>query len=234
MHLILLAVGVLVAAVGVVMLVSSVPIMDLGAAALFMSGTIAVVGGLILLGLAVAVRSLNRIAERLEIQPLPVPPVVAVGREDPAPRPVRTAPDAAAVARPSLLGWLGRPSSPTPLAAGRADPPRAAQPAAPQNGAPVPPAVDLAALARPPEPVLAPPITVAPPPPPLRATPRPAPQRPVAPQNGTAGTTVYRSGVIDGIAYSLFMDGSIEAELPNGKVKFDTVDEMQKYLVAQR
>jgi hypothetical protein len=32
---------------------------------------------------------------------------------------------------------------------------------------------------------------------------------------------------IDGIAYSLFMDGSIAAELPQGKVKFASVDELQ-------
>ena len=50
---------------------------------------VAFVGGLILIGLAAAVRTLGRIAERLEIQPLPLPPVAAVGREDPAPRPAR-------------------------------------------------------------------------------------------------------------------------------------------------
>jgi len=32
------------------------------------------------------------------------------------------------------------------------------------------------------------------------------------------------------MAYSLFMDGSIEAELPHGKVKFASIDELQKYL----
>jgi hypothetical protein len=53
-------------------------------------------------------------------------------------------------------------------------------------------------------------------------------------QDGTASTTVYRSGVIDGMAYSLFMDGSIEAELPDGRVKFGTIDELQKYLMSRR
>ena len=66
------------------------------------------------------------------------------------------------------------------------------------------------------------------PPPPLRAPPRPA-----AAPNSPA-TTVYRSGVIDGMAYSLFMDGSIEAELPTGRVKFATIDELQKYLLNRK
>ena len=102
------------------------PVVDAGAGALFTSGIVAFVGGLILMGLAAAVRTLGRIAERLEIQPLPLPPVAAVGREDPAPRPARQppAPAAAAAPRPSLLGWFGRASAPAP-AASAARPPAA-------------------------------------------------------------------------------------------------------------
>ena len=88
-----------------------------------------------------------------------------------------------------------------------------------------PPPVDLAPLARIPETAPAP----APVPPPVR----PPPQKPAATPNGAA-TTVYRSGVIDGMAYSLFMDGSIEAELPSGRVKFATIDELQQYLVNRK
>ena len=54
--------------------------------------------------------------------------------------------------------------------------------------------------------------------------------RPATKPNGAPETTVYKSGVIDGMAYSLFMDGSIEAELPQGRVKFASIDELQKYL----
>jgi hypothetical protein len=61
---------------------------------------------------------------------------------------------------------------------------------------------------------------------------RPAP-KPAAAQNGQA-STVYRSGVIDGMAYTLFMDGSIQAELPQGMVKFTSVDDLQKYLLGNR
>ena len=213
MHLILLLMSAILAAAGVAMLRYAVPVEDVAGAALFTSGVVAIVGALILAGLAAAVRSLARIAERLHIQPLPVPPVAAVEREDPAPRPVRTAPPAQGAARSSLLGWLGRGSAPEPVRATPAAPSLKpeAQPAAP-------PPVDLAPLTRIPEV----------PPPPLRAPPRPA-----AAPNSPA-TTVYRSGVIDGMAYSLFMDGSIEAELPSGRVKFATIDELQQYLVSKK
>src|SRR5690348_13626776 len=107
MHLVLLLVGVLLAAVGVALMRYAAPIEDMSGVALFVSGVVAIVGALVIGALAVVARNLARIAERLEIQPLPLPPVAAVGREDPAPRPAR-APAVRAGARPSLLGWLGR------------------------------------------------------------------------------------------------------------------------------
>ena len=215
MHLLLLLLAAVLAAAGAAMLRYAVPVEDVAGAALFTSGVMAVVGALILAALAAAVRSLARIAERLNIQPLPLPPVAAVGREDPAPRPVRTAPPAPSAARSSLLGWLSR-GAPAPTPATRATPPLKgeAEPAAPP--------VDLAPLARLPEPAPAAPV----PPPAVRPAPKPGPSGPAA--------TVYRSGVIDGMAYSLFMDGSIEAELPTGKVRFATIDELQDYLVSKR
>ena len=219
MHLILLLIAAVLAAAGVAMLRYAVPVEDVAAAALFTSGVVAIVGALILAALAAAVRSLGRIAERLNIQPLPVPPVAPVGREDPAPRPVRAAPSAAATARPSLLGWLGR-STPGPV--------RAALPPSPAKFEPepaTPPPVDLAPLTRIPE-TAPPPAPV--PPPPIR------PPLPPKPGPNGAATTVYRSGVIDGMAYSLFMDGSIEAELPTGRVRFATIDELQQYLVSRK
>src|SRR5437764_12074410 len=135
MHLLLLLLGAVLAAAGVAMLRYAVPVEDVAGAALFTSGVVAIVGALILAALAAAVRSLGRIAERLNIQPLPVPPVAAIGREDPAPRPVRTAPHAAG---PSLLGWLGWRSSPA------ARTPPSVMPEPPAAPAPV----DLAPLTR--------------------------------------------------------------------------------------
>ena len=76
-------------------------------------------------------------------------------------------------------------------------------------------------------PIAAPPAPK-PPPPPLRP-----PAKPAAPAATSPDATVYKSGVIDGMAYTLFMDGSIEAELPQGKVRFASVDELQKYLTTR-
>jgi hypothetical protein len=220
MHLVLVLVGVVLAAAGVAMMRYAVPIEDMSAVALFVSGMVAIVGALVISALAAVARNLARIAERLEIQPLPLPPVAAVGREDPAPRPARAqAPVAAgASARPSLLGWLGRSGSST-------SPRTAAPPAAAPVAEPISEKVDLAPLTRVTEPT-------APAPPPVAPVVRPGP-RPAAPQNGAA-STVYRSGVIDGMAYTLFMDGSIQAELPQGTVKFANIDDLQKYLLGNR
>jgi len=235
MHLVLFLVGIVLAFAGAVLIRYSVPVVDAGAGALFSSGAMAIMGGLILMGLAAAVRALNRIAERLEIQPLPLPPVASVGREDPAPRPARQPlPPPAPAARPSLLGWFGRGSAPVPVTTARAATPRAEPTTEAES-----PAVDLAPLTRVPEEprVAAPAPLVAPAPAPL---PRPAPApakpaaKPAAPASGTPETTVYKSGVIDGMAYTLFMDGAIEAELPQGRVKFASVDELQKYLTSRQ
>src|SRR3954449_12676030 len=120
MHLLLLLVGVVLAAAGIALLRYALPIEEMSSVALFISGMVAIVGALVIGALAAVARYLGRIAERLEIQPLPLPPVASVGRDDPAPRPART-PAAAARAgstRPSLLGWLGRGTAPTPVRAG--------------------------------------------------------------------------------------------------------------------
>jgi hypothetical protein len=261
MHLILFLIALVLAFAGVVLLLYSVPVIDVAAAALFTSGVVATVGGFVLAGLAAAVRSLSRIAERLEIQPLPVPPVAAMGREDPAPRPVRTVqavPVAPAPKRGSLLSWFGSGSKsgsvPGDKPATAASPETAtvaSPPAAASSPTTATTEIDLAPLARvPEEPRVAP---MPPPPPPpkpqtasLRPTLRPAPPAPPAVAPAPVATpapaaalpaatdepasAVYKSGIIDGMAYRLFMDGSIEAELPQGKVRFGTIDELQKYL----
>jgi hypothetical protein len=54
-----------------------------------------------------------------------------------------------------------------------------------------------------------------------RAAPAPA---------GDETVTVFKSGVIDGMAYTLYTDGSIEAEMPGGTARFASVDELRAYL----
>jgi hypothetical protein len=43
-------------------------------------------------------------------------------------------------------------------------------------------------------------------------------------------TTVLKSGVVDGLAYTLYADGSIAAELPGGRRRFASIDELRAHL----
>ena len=41
---------------------------------------------------------------------------------------------------------------------------------------------------------------------------------------------ILKSGVVDGMAYTLYVDGSIEAELPNGTLRFASINELREHL----
>lgn len=41
---------------------------------------------------------------------------------------------------------------------------------------------------------------------------------------------VLKSGVVDGMGYTLFVDGSIEAELPDGTLRFASINELRAHL----
>lgn len=42
--------------------------------------------------------------------------------------------------------------------------------------------------------------------------------------------TILKSGVVDGMAYSLYSDGSIEAQLPEGMMRFGSIGELRAHL----
>jgi hypothetical protein len=42
--------------------------------------------------------------------------------------------------------------------------------------------------------------------------------------------SVVKSGVVDAMAYSLYSDGSIEAQLPEGTVRFESIEELRAHL----
>ena len=44
------------------------------------------------------------------------------------------------------------------------------------------------------------------------------------------GVTVLKSGIVDGMAYSLYSDGSIEAQMPEGMMRFASIDELRAHL----
>jgi hypothetical protein len=64
------------------------------------------------------------------------------------------------------------------------------------------------------------------------ARPLPSPRADGAPaQNGDQpAVTVLKSGVVDGMAYSLYSDGSIEAQMPEGMMRFASIDELRAHL----
>ncbi len=61
-------------------------------------------------------------------------------------------------------------------------------------------------------------------PPAAQPEPSPAP----APQERTVA--ILKSGVVDGMAYTLYADGSIEAQLPQGTVRFGSIAELRAHI----
>ncbi|MCP1767807.1 DUF308 domain-containing protein [Bradyrhizobium japonicum] len=59
--------------------------------------------------------------------------------------------------------------------------------------------------------------------------PPPPPPEP-APAVEQAPVTVLKSGIVDGMAYSLYSDGSIEAQMPEGMMRFASIDELRAHL----
>jgi len=245
MYVILLAIGVFMAIVGAVLIRYGVPLDEYGNSPLLVSGMVALVGGLIVISLSLVVRSLRRISERLDIQPMPLLPIADIGHAAPPPRPTASAirpepapevappepriepstappqaegaptrtPAAPAAPKSSLLGGLfgGKPKK--PVAAGRNDVAALGDPNS----------VDLAPLTVVPERDAA-----------SKASPAPAGNDAAPPKaEAAAGASVYKSGVIDGMAYTLYTDGSIEAELPQGKIHFASVEALQIYLTSR-
>jgi hypothetical protein len=77
---------------------------------------------------------------------------------------------------------------------------------------------------------------------PVRAMPTPAvePEETVEPapvepsdfeqDQAPAEVTVLKSGVVDGMAYTLYSDGSIEAQLPQGMLRFGSITELRSHI----
>jgi hypothetical protein len=254
MHLVLLVLGILLAALGASMVAWGIPIHEFGLGnTLIVGGMTALVGGLLLVGLALAVRQLRRIAETLDLQPMAwnagateatvrrIPPVLSPvpdaekTEEEREPEPAAPEPPARSaepVAMPaprrSLRDWIERGGPRT------VPPEEIPQPAPVRPPEPARSRVDLSALARmPEEPIEA-------------ARPEPAPpkrsflsrrtSRPTQaePSSNEAEVRVYKSGVVDGMSYTLYTDGSIDAELPEGTVRFGSIDELRAHLTARR
>jgi hypothetical protein len=247
MHIVLLAIGVVIVVIGLVLIGVGLPINtgELGHT-LVVAGTIAAVGSLILTSLATAIRQLRRIAQALETRP--------VGRAL-APEPEEAPRAAAPLASPAPEPRFEARYEPEPET--RIEPTVEPLPEPGAREAVLEPVPDVAEHA-PAVPADEPPLAPKPEPDksfdavwsggldrPARATaevavstvgvavveavrPEPAVAAPPAPE-----VRIFKSGVIDGMAYTLYTDGSIEAELPQGTVKFASIDELRAYLTAR-
>jgi hypothetical protein len=56
--------------------------------------------------------------------------------------------------------------------------------------------------------------------------PRPAAPAPEAP----TAVSILKSGIVDGMAYTLYSDGSIEAQLPQGTLRFGSITELRNHI----
>jgi hypothetical protein len=54
------------------------------------------------------------------------------------------------------------------------------------------------------------------------------PERPAA--SPPRAVAILKSGVVDGMGYTLYVDGSIEAELPQGTLRFASIEELRSHL----
>jgi hypothetical protein len=62
----------------------------------------------------------------------------------------------------------------------------------------------------------------------IRSEPKPEP-RP-EPRLEPRPLSILKSGVIDEMAYTLFTDGSIEAQMPDGIMRFVSIEELRRHL----
>jgi len=62
------------------------------------------------------------------------------------------------------------------------------------------------------------------------AAPSGEPASPTLRAEAASDVTVIKSGVVDGMAYSLYSDGSIEAQMPEGMLRFASLEELRKHL----
>src|SRR5581483_6986086 len=224
---------------------------------LIVAGVTALVGGFIIIGLGAAVAQLRRIAELLGRSDLPRP--LEDGRPPAArvqfpPRPKGEAKAAAAPRELTIplrldevpLSPLTPPRAPSAPSAKPAEtkPATPPLPEPPWRTSPgLPPSRPLFDTLWPAErPAKAGPnakletnetTAKAPPREPAAepvGSPPDASEAEAMPARETRAVAILKSGVVDGMGYTLYVDGSIEAELPQGTLRFNSIGELRHHL----
>ena len=251
MHLVPLALGILAIVVGVAMVAFGVPINEFGTGnTLIAAGTTAIVGGFILLGVWAAMRQLQRLIAALEPRSPGASGRAAAQRPGAAPAPQREPRIA-----PEELPEREPPHHDAEEAARRPWPEEVSQPrmrerAAIDEHVPVPEQIPARESESSWE-LFAPRSASSPREHSFESiwpSDRPArdrreahpgdrdqaeersPEPGSAPESAPQPATILKSGVINGMAYTLYTDGSIEAELPQGTLRFGSLDELRDYL----
>lgn len=62
------------------------------------------------------------------------------------------------------------------------------------------------------------------------AEPAPSAMPPAAPTQTSVGLSILKSGMVEGMAYTLYSDGSIEAQLPGGTLRFRSITELRSHI----
>jgi hypothetical protein len=239
MFIVLLALGVIVSVAGAGMTLFGVANngFDIGNT-MISAGMTGVVGGLIVIALANVAREL-RAARQPEARksPRPAAASAASGRNTPGEKASQTAAGTA-----DLSQVLAEPpAEPAPSERVEA-PPSAPSPPAPPPDDPFAPARGdpqrrAAGRERSFDAVWAPepakPALEAVRPAPAPEAPRESEQVAIRPPREPQAVSVLKSGVIEGMAYTLYSDGSIEADLPQGMMRFPSIDALRRHLAGQ-
>lgn len=256
MSFVLMLVGILATALGAILIGFGIPINEFSLGnTLILAGTVTATGGVIVFALSRVVGQLSRLADQIANAPVAAAmapaadpfaqPVAASPRPRPEapPRPPEPRLQGAEFdlppARASTAVQEHEELALSPRAPARIAAP-AAEPAAPAGWRPPRPSGEPAKpeLRRP----VAPPAGSEPsfgggwpggrkPAAPVRREPavEAAPEAPVD-QPKPEPVSILKSGVVDGMAYTLYTDGSIEAELAQGVVRFGSIEELRNHL----
>jgi hypothetical protein len=234
MYQVIIFLGIFLALVGAGAIAAGAPSWALGlglGSSLIQSGSIGLVGGFLLVGIGFVLRALRDLSRRIDLvssgglasRPAPAPAGRPMAKREPIPQrrepPLvsqhddlddpaleEEADDGAFEERPRGRTWPPATDSRPPIE------PRA-------NERARAPAVEPRLNERPR--------------PPARSQPPDSNRPPDAARaraSGDTSNTVVRSGIIHGMAYTLYADGSIEAELPIGTVRFASIEELQDHV----
>jgi hypothetical protein len=226
MSFVLMVVGILATALGAILIGFGIPINEFSLGnTLILAGTVTAMGGLIVLAVSRVVSQLARIADLLAARPFSTSAGHSVSA---APAVVPPPAGRGAQARPQadeFVPEMVETARPAPRAAAAEEPTPAAGPARQRQGwRPPRPSADRGT--KPPAAAADNPFN------PEKPAARPAaePSAEAAAGGRPEAVTVLKSGIVDGMAYTLYTDGSIEAELAQGVVRFGSIEELRNHL----